>query len=935
MKSKRILLIIMMLLLNIMFINCKKGEKTDLNIIISNQIFNQKNSEYLVCFTDKDNKSLDKILKDYTESTNKDKVAYNVYVVKDLTQKNSVNVLDGIKSLKDIKIKEYPTLVKVTTVKGEKEIKYVCSQLQNINNYLNGLLSKYKITYKLNGGKLENDVTKEFSEPSEYVLPTPTKNGYVFGGWYEDNKLVTELDSKSYKLEAKWVDKFDYTYIEDKEIFNQKETNYLVYFMKDDCPYCEKIKNTVLTYIYLSQNSALKLYVVNLKSDGLRSDILRQYTGIEGESDDKDIYVDGVTKWNELYISGTPTLIKISEENNERYSRFITIGATNVSKKLWEILSSKDKDGYKVNVNYDNINLSYSFESWERIVLPKITKDGLTLVCYEENGQVIDYFVKRNYELKPVWGEYEFINDTDIFDMPDDKYLVYFMKNDCPYCEGIKQSVLKYIYKSSKELYKGTRKLYVVNLKNDKYTSTIYKTFNGSTLHVDNATTIDDLYIAQTPTLIEINKKVASLSADSSSSVVEALENYLVVDGKEGDTQLYEISFEIETKVLFEGVYVDSLPTIKLHKWQTLDKLPEISMDGFYLLGWLLGEETITSINGQNAIIKPLWASSKYYEEIEDTQIFNQKENRYFVYFMKDGCTYCEKAKPKILEYASKANTDKYKNSPKVYVVNLKKNGKASKILREYKDNDSGTFVDGAKKWDELYIPSTPTLIEISGTNPTAKLAAIGTTNVVNILNSNLTTSSTEIGEKQSYTINIDLDYENKKISIKFFNPINIVLPKFDRDGYVYAYLMENDVEVTAFEKRNYNLKVKWIKITDYKSLNQDEVFNGTEDSYYILFVKEDIKDFDEIIKKVIKAQYQKKIPIYVIDATKATYARAYIGSDGEGYNNKFYVSKSRSLEDLYIYATPCIIKINKGEINQIIATFSKNVSSTLDKFIE
>ena len=43
MKSKRILLIIMMLLLNIMFINCKKGEKTDLNIIISNQIFNQKN----------------------------------------------------------------------------------------------------------------------------------------------------------------------------------------------------------------------------------------------------------------------------------------------------------------------------------------------------------------------------------------------------------------------------------------------------------------------------------------------------------------------------------------------------------------------------------------------------------------------------------------------------------------------------------------------------------------------------------------------------------------------------------------------------------------------------------------------------------------------------------------------------------------------------
>lgn len=932
MKSKRILLFLILLMLSVIFMSCKKGEKTELQEISKENIFNQENNEYLVCFVDKEIKSVEKTLKNYTDSSAKDKVAYNVYVVTDISEKNTINVIDGVNNYQDIRIKEFPTLAKAINNNGKKELEYICCNLQNIEKYLNGLTEKYKITFKLNGGKFDNSVEKEFSEPSKYILPTPTKKGYVFAGWYENGKLITELTFKEYKLEAKWTETFDYTYIEDKDVFNQEESDYLVYFMKDDCPYCEKIKNTVLSYMYLSQDN-LKLYVVNLRKDGVKSDILRQYSGSDGQSEDKDIFVDGVTKWDELYISGTPTLIKVSGNGNEKYSRFVAIGATSVTKKLWQILSSKDKEGYSVTISDDNLNVTYSFANWEKVVLPKMNKEGYSFICYEEDGKVVDYFNKRNYVLKVVWGNYEFTNDVDIFEKTEDKYLVYFMKDDCPYCEKIKDDVLKYIYKSGKELYKGTRKLYVVNLKSNEYTSSIYKTYNGNTLHIDNAKSVEELYIAQTPTLIEINNKIATLSAETSSSVIEALENYLVIDGKEGDTNLYEISFELDTQVLYEGVLVNSIPSVKLHKWQTLDTLPEISKEDYILLGWQLDDETITSITGQNAVLKPLWASSKYYEEIEDNQIFNQKENRYFVYFMKDGCTYCEKAKPKVLEYASNANTSKYKNSPKVYVVNLKKNGKSSKILREYTDNESGTFVDGAKTWDELYIPSTPTLIEISGEVPTAKLVAIGTTNVVNTLNKSLTTSSTEIGQKESYTITIDLDYDNKSISIKFFNPDNVTLPDLEREGYIFVGLTENGTEITNFEKRNYNVKANWVKLTDYKSLNQDDVFNGEEESYYVLFIKKDSRDFDEIIKKVIISQYQEKVPIYVVETTGASFVRPYTGTDGEGYNNKFYVSSSKSIKDLYIYVVPCIIKINKGSYNQIIASFSKDVTQTLDKF--
>lgn len=66
----------------------------------------------------------------------------------------------------------------------------------------------YSITYELDGGTLEGQKTEyKLGDPS-YELPTPTKQGHVFLGWYDENddKVETILvgSMKNYNLTAEW-----------------------------------------------------------------------------------------------------------------------------------------------------------------------------------------------------------------------------------------------------------------------------------------------------------------------------------------------------------------------------------------------------------------------------------------------------------------------------------------------------------------------------------------------------------------------------------------------------------------------------------------------------------------------------------------------------------------------------------------------------------
>lgn len=54
----------------------------------------------------------------------------------------------------------------------------------------------YNIVYNLNGGKLPSDAAATYEVGKEYTLPTPTRDGYTFEGWYSDSSLVGDKVTK-------------------------------------------------------------------------------------------------------------------------------------------------------------------------------------------------------------------------------------------------------------------------------------------------------------------------------------------------------------------------------------------------------------------------------------------------------------------------------------------------------------------------------------------------------------------------------------------------------------------------------------------------------------------------------------------------------------------------------------------------------------------
>ena len=63
--------------------------------------------------------------------------------------------------------------------------------------------TEYKITLDADGGIVEKTEIK-FIENEKVTLPQPSKEGYIFKGWYEDGVLVETLENRNYTLKAEW-----------------------------------------------------------------------------------------------------------------------------------------------------------------------------------------------------------------------------------------------------------------------------------------------------------------------------------------------------------------------------------------------------------------------------------------------------------------------------------------------------------------------------------------------------------------------------------------------------------------------------------------------------------------------------------------------------------------------------------------------------------
>ena len=66
-----------------------------------------------------------------------------------------------------------------------------------------GEKTKYTITYDLDGGTCDALIS-EYTEGNEVILPTPTKDGYIFLGWYQDEIKVEFVKKGNFELVAKW-----------------------------------------------------------------------------------------------------------------------------------------------------------------------------------------------------------------------------------------------------------------------------------------------------------------------------------------------------------------------------------------------------------------------------------------------------------------------------------------------------------------------------------------------------------------------------------------------------------------------------------------------------------------------------------------------------------------------------------------------------------
>lgn len=130
------------------------------------------------------------------------------------------------------------------------------------------------------------------------------------------------------------------TNLRESQIFTQEADSYYIYFHRDNCSGCETVKTQVLHYNYLtSKNDELvKIYGLNLEKEGQsKSYIYRTYEGEEGQGDKGTFYVDGVTEWNDLYIPGTPGLIKIETIDGVKTAKFVCQGASKIGSYLGDL----------------------------------------------------------------------------------------------------------------------------------------------------------------------------------------------------------------------------------------------------------------------------------------------------------------------------------------------------------------------------------------------------------------------------------------------------------------------------------------------------------------------------------------------------------------------------------------------------------------------
>lgn len=133
-------------------------------------------------------------------------------------------------------------------------------------------------------------------------------------------------------------------------------------------------------------------------------------------------------------------------------------------------------------------------------------------------------------------------------------------------------------------------------------------------------------------------------------------------------------------------------------------------------------------------------------KNLTQQEIYEQKEDKYYIFFYRDGCSGCEDTKPYIKAYIKALKTGNYEGARPIYGVNLSSEENYTMYVSNKKEGGQGTdgrfWVDGVTNWEELCIGSTPSLITVYVKDgvKTTQYAAQGKEKITVVLNEQLLT---------------------------------------------------------------------------------------------------------------------------------------------------------------------------------------------------
>lgn len=262
----------------------------------------------------------------------------------------------------------------------------------------------FNITLDVKGGVLAGDTTISFTNPEEVTLPVPTREGYRFLGWYQNDVNVTEVEAVDYNLEAKWVQVFTISYdlaggTVDGELVTSFEEGEEVTLLKPTKVGYEFVGwyqgDNKVTYIY-DEN-----YELVAKYKAINYDIDYELDGGVNSENNPDKYNNDIL----------PLVLEEPTREGYVFKGWLLDGdivkVISVGKTEDIALTATWAKAYTINYNVDGGTLPTDaitiFDNIEEVTLPVPTREGYKFKGWFEDDTEITEVEYKNYDLTAKW----------------------------------------------------------------------------------------------------------------------------------------------------------------------------------------------------------------------------------------------------------------------------------------------------------------------------------------------------------------------------------------------------------------------------------------------------------------------------------------------------------------------------------------------------